>query len=273
MHGLGNDFLVVDRREHGDVPTPEMARRWCDRHRGVGADGVLAITSGAEKRARMKVLNADGSIAEMCGNGLRCVAKHLGDLDPAIASIDIETDAGLRRCTLQRSGRGPVTEVAAEMGAPILERPQLGMLGEGRCVREPIVAGGVRLKGTAVSMGNPHLVLFDAPLERAGELGPLLERHPSFPQRTNVEFVSTQPDGLHVVVWERGVGLTQACGTGACAVAVAGVLEARVVAGHEVRVWLPGGALGVWVAPDFSAVRLRGEAVEVFRGELDGGHP
>jgi diaminopimelate epimerase len=251
------------------MPTPEMARRWCDRHRGVGADGVLAIMPGTEQRPRMKVLNADGSIAEMCGNGLRCVAKHLGDLDPAIASIDIETDAGLRRCTLQRSALGPVSEVAAEMGAPILDRPRLGMLGEGRCVRQPIEVGGVRLMGTAVSMGNPHLVLFDAPLERAAELGPLLERHPSFPQRTNVEFVSTQPDGLHAVVWERGVGLTQACGTGACAVAVAGVLEARVVAGHEVRVWLPGGALGVWVAPDFSAVRLRGEAVEVFRGELD----
>jgi diaminopimelate epimerase len=159
--------------------------------------------------------------------------------------------------------------VIADMGPPVLERPRVPMTGEGRFVKQPVELGGQRLLGTAVSMGNPHLVLFEAPLERAAELGPQLERHPLFPNRTNVELVAAQADGLHVVVWERGCGLTQACGTGACAVAVAGVLEGRLEAGREVRVWLPGGPLGIWVAPDLSSVRMRGEAVEVYRGEVD----
>ncbi len=215
----------------------------------------------------MRVTNADGSLAEMCGNGLRCVAKFLGDQKVSLAAFDVETDAGLLHCDLFRE-HGKVVEVSVEMGAPILERERIPMRGEGRPVREVFEVEGARLSGTAVSMGNPHLVFFDGPMARAAELGARYEVHPLFPQRTNVEFVSVNADGVSVVVWERGCGLTEACGTGACAVVVAGVLEERWPAGTEVSVRLPGGKLLIQVARDLSGVRMRGEAVESFRGTL-----
>ena len=207
----------------------------------------------------MRVTNADGSHAEMCGNGLRCVAKVLGDADPSARELAIDTDAGLRRCQLLREG-GKVTAVIAEMGAPVLEA--------GRA-RVPVEVEGTRVQGTVVSMGNPHFVLWDTLPDHAAALGPQLEMHPRFPQRTNVEFVRAGSP-LEVVVWERGCGLTQACGTGACAVVVAGVVEGRLRAGEEIAVRLPGGLLGIRVAEDLSQVWMRGEVVEAFRGALPG---
>ncbi|MBS2030572.1 MAG: diaminopimelate epimerase [Deltaproteobacteria bacterium] len=265
LHGLGNDFIVLDRRATGEAPSAEVARALCDRHRGIGADGVLSILPGP----RMRVTNADGSIAEMCGNGLRCVAKFLGDVDPNLRELTIDTDAGPRRCELVREN-GRVVAAIAEMGAPILEARALPMdAPAGRFVQGMIDVDGLRepLRGTAVSMGNPHLVLWDTPPERAAQLGPKLEVHPRFPNRTNVEFVRAG-NPLEVVVWERGCGLTQACGTGACATVVAGVLEGRLQAGEEIAVRLPGGVLGIRVAKDLSQVWMRGEVVEVFRGTL-----
>jgi len=268
LHGLGNDFIVIDRRSSGEAPSADVARALCDRHRGIGADGVLSILPG-NGRARMRVTNADGSIAEMCGNGLRCVAKFLGDVDSNLRELTIDTDAGPRRCELVREN-GRVVAAIAEMGAPILEPQKLPMdAPAGRFVQGDIAVDGLRepLRGTAVSMGNPHLVLWDTPPERAAELGPKLEVHPRFPNRTNVEFVRAG-NPVEVVVWERGCGLTQACGTGACATVVAGVLEGRLRAGEEIAVRLPGGVLGIRVAKDLSQVWMRGEVVEVFRGTL-----
>lgn len=271
LHGLGNDFVVLDRRATGVAPTPEQAIAWCDRHRGIGADGILTILPSKLGVAKMKVTNADGSLAEMCGNGLRCVAKVLGDLDRSAQELLIDTDAGPRRCTLVRSADGKVSAVVAEMGAPIVEAAQVPVQSpEPRFVRGTLDVAGASVRGTAVSMGNPHFVLFDTDAARAPELGPSLEIHPRFPNRTNVEFVRQTPQGLEVVVWERGCGFTQACGTGACATVVAGILEGRLQAGEEIAVHLPGGPLGVRVAKDLSQVWMRGEAVEVFRGDLPG---
>jgi diaminopimelate epimerase len=267
LQGLGNDFVVLDRRETGAPVTPEQARIWCDRHRGIGADGILSILRGTTGDARMRVTNADGSLAEMCGNGLRCVAKFLGDRDARAKHLAIETDAGLLRCELVRH-QGAVTAVICEMGAPQLLAEEVPMRASGRFVRGELSVAGEVLRGTAVGMGNPHLVLFETDLARAAELGPALERHPMFPNRTNVEFVRQDQAGLEVVVWERGCGLTQACGTGACAAVVAGILEGKFTGGEEVSVRLPGGILGVRVATDLSQVWMRGEAVESFRGVL-----
>jgi diaminopimelate epimerase len=265
LHGLGNDFIVIDRRAAGAAPSPSQAqaRAWCDRKRGIGAAGVLTLLPGDLGRVRMRVTNADGSLAEMCGNGLRCVARLVSDLEPGASAFAVDTDAGLRRVTVEGD------QVECEMGAPLLTPKQIPMAAAGeRFVQGEVTFGVERVRGTAVSMGNPHLVLWGAPAARAATWGPALEHHPLFPQRTNVEFVALRDGGLDVVVWERGCGLTEACGTGACASVVAGILEGRLPAGADVEVRLPGGTLRVRVAADLSQVWMRGQAVRVFEGDL-----
>ncbi len=266
-HGLGNDFVLLDRLEGGGPPSPQQAIAVCERRRGVGADGVLTLLSSRVAAARMHVTNADGSVAEMCGNGLRCVARHLAETRlPGARELLVETDAGLKHCELHRRD-GQVEEVTVEMGAPVLEPARIPMAVDfERFVDAEIEAGGLRLRATAVSMGNPHLVLFGLERRRAAELAPLLERHPLFPARTNVEFAEVCGDGLDVMVWERGCGFTQACGTGACAAMVAAVLEGRLQAGEERPVKLAGGLLHVKVAPGLGGVRMRGPAARVFEG-------
>jgi diaminopimelate epimerase len=269
-HGLGNDFVLLDRRAGGAPPSAEQAIAACDRRRGVGADGVLTILASERAAARMHVTNSDGSVAEMCGNGLRCVARFLAE-EGGIRSDElvVETGSGLRGCRLHRSG-GRIDEIEVEMGAPVLETRRIPMaLDAPRFVRGAIEVAGRTLEGTAVSMGNPHLVLFDLDLQLGRELAPTLERHPLFPARVNVELVRVVGDGLEVEVWERGCGFTQACGTGACAASVAAVLEGRLAAGPERPVKLAGGLLHVRVAPDLSSVRMRGPAVRVFSGETE----
>jgi diaminopimelate epimerase len=262
-HGLGNDFVVLDRRASGLDVDEAFTRSICDRHYGVGADGVLAVLPAAGAVARMVVHNADGSVAEMCGNGLRCVAKFLADADPARpARLDVATGAGVLACELDWDA-GQVSRVTVAMGPASLESP---ILPHGGPFRSQLIEGVV---GTAVSLGNPHLVLLDTPHLQAGFLGPRLEHHPLFPRRTNVEFV--QPlagGGLDVVVWERGVGLTLACGTGACAAVAASVLAGRSAADTWVPVRLPGGQLEIKVQADLRQVWLRGEARRVFQGAL-----
>jgi diaminopimelate epimerase len=295
--GTGNDFVVVDLRpgqpaarqlEHaGRSPEdPATVREICDRHFGVGADGVLAILPSTSGDARMRVLNADGSEAEMCGNGIRCVAKVLYESDPDLrrSPLRIDTGAGLLVCDLVVEERGPstkdvgqVSSVAVEMGRPRVTRDEIPMApgGAARALRTPIEVGGQRFSFTAVSMGNPHAVIFvddpAADLRAMAETqGPKLERDPTFPRRTNVEFARLRPDGeIDLVVWERGCGITLACGTGACATAVAACLEERVSAGREIIVNLPGGPLAITVAPDLSGVRMRGPATTVFRADLE----
>ncbi len=259
VHGLGNDFVLLDARVGGTLLSPAVARQICERRTGIGADGVLTLLParmpGAD--ARLHIYNADGSEAEMCGNGLRCAAKLLLD-ERKTPSVAIETPAGVLRCQ-----SGPAGTIRAEMGRPSVGAPvELSVLGES-------------LTGLPVSLGNPHFVVFFSDANRISEaearrLGPALERHPHFaPGRTNVELCAVGPEGLKLVVWERGSGFTQACGTGACAAAVAAVSKRLLPAGPEIPVALPGGRLFVEVAADLSSVGLRGPAQLVFAGELD----
>ncbi|HVT10580.1 MAG TPA: diaminopimelate epimerase [Polyangia bacterium] len=280
--GTGNDFVVVDLRRDGGAPPaqaiqdPAIVRQICDRHFGVGADGVLAILPSASGDARMRVLNADGSEAEMCGNGLRCVAKVLYESDPALRrpTLNIETGAGVLACTLDVAG-GAVRDVAEEMGRPRLTRSEIPLAPPGgeRALREPIRARDRDFRFTAVSMGNPHAVIFvegDDDLRALAETyGPALEVADRFPRRTNVEFARVRGGReIDLVVWERGSGLTLACGTGACATVVAACLERRLTPGAETPVHLPGGTLAITVAADYAGVRLRGPARIVFTGTL-----
>lgn len=261
--GLGNDFVVIDRRGSGIDVDAATSRRLCDRHFGIGADGVLSILPQAGTAGRMVVHNADGSIAEMCGNGLRCVVKYLAEHDAQNAtSLSVATGAGVLDCEIEWQD-GAVERVTVAMGPARLEAP---ILPDGGPFRQQRIDGHL---GTAVSMGNPHLVLLDVPPSRAGDLGPRLERHSLFVQRTNVEFVEPRPEGgLRVTVWERGVGLTLACGTGACAAVVASALEGRSPFDQWVPVQLPGGVLEIKVVNDLSQVYLRGPVRFVFEGRV-----
>jgi diaminopimelate epimerase len=265
-HGLGNDFVVLDRRQTGVDIDAATSQRLCDRRRGIGADGVLSLLPSKAGVARMVVHNADGSIAEMCGNGLRCAVKYLVDSSGTRPErINVETGAGVLTC-VPSYGPGGVDEVDVSMGPARLVAPNLPSGATGQPFLEAPVPGHPGLRGTAVSMGNPHLVLLDRPLDEAERLGPTLERHPGFPDRTNVEFARVDPDGLTLVVWERGCGLTQACGTGACATATAAVLAKRLPAEAWLRVTLPGGDLHIRVPADLSDIRLKGPATFVFEG-------
>jgi diaminopimelate epimerase len=286
VQGLGNDFLIVDLRspiaaaQAQRAPTvtdPQTVRALCDRHFGIGADGVLAILPGISGDARMRVLNADGSEAEMCGNGIRCMAKFLYENDPSLRRpvLNIDTGAGLLSCALQTSD-GTVRSVAVEMGRPRLTREEIPLSpgGNGRALRQPITAAGRTFAFTAVSMGNPHAVIFiddgKEDLRALAEtFGPVLEVAPTFPRRTNVEFARVRGGEIELVVWERGCGITLACGTGACATVVAAAIEERLPAGAEIPVHLPGGTLQITAAADESGVTMRGPAVTLFRAEID----
>ena len=253
-HGLGNDFVVVEATE---LMTAERAARLCDRRRGIGADGVLSVlsprTGGA---AYMHIYNSDGSVAAMCGNGVRCVARHLAERRGLAGDLAIETDAGLRRCVVHRARTGDVESVSVEMGPARYEGEQL------------FEVGGERLGGHRVSMGNPHAVFFgEASRERATRLGPLVER--AVPGGINAGFAAPRAGGLDLVVWERGAGLTDACGTGACAAAVAAVKTGIVQAAVPLEVRLPGGALQITVAPDLVGVLMRGPAERAFEGRVE----
>ena len=264
--GLGNDFVLLDRRASGEDISPRAARALCDRRRGVGADGVLVLLPSRVAAARMVVHNADGSLAEMCGNGLRCVVKHLLDGHPAEDTLAIETGAGVLSSRVHRRS-GAVDEVEVELGPARLTAPNLPPAPGGGPFRGVRVEG-VDFPGTAVNLGNPHLVLLGAPQEVVREHGPRLEHLPGFPERTNVEAVRRAHEGLSVWVWERGAGLTDACGTGAGAAVVAAFLAGWVSPDVFIPVELPGGRLAVRVAADLGRTTLRGPARFVFGAEL-----
>ncbi|MGD0837017.1 MAG: diaminopimelate epimerase [Polyangia bacterium] len=296
--GLGNDFIVVDLRPgrpaHAladQVTEPGTVRALCDRHFGVGSDGVLAILPGARGDARMRVLNADGSEAEMCGNGIRCVAQLLYERDPGLCrdTLHIDTGAGLLTCTVHRKD-GRADTVAVAMGTPELSPRLIPVASSApRLVRAPLPAADRQFLFTAVSMGNPHAVIFvDDPAADlhalARRYGPGIEIDPRFPRRTNVEFArilrnSAMGPGsteIELVVWERGCGITLACGTGACATVVAACLEDRAPTDREVPVRLPGGTLFIAVKAATSrgerslgTVTMRGPARRVFDAEIE----
>lgn len=286
LHGLGNDFVVVDVRGLDEATAAAVQDavtvKWlCDRQFGVGADGVLAVRAGvsAGAIAQMRVLNADGSEAEMCGNGLRCVVKELWERERGRSGerVVIDTGAGPLACGVSVVD-GVVDAVTIDMGRPRLTRGEIPMTGpaDERAVEQPIVIPGDlgELRVTGVSMGNPHAIVFvesAAEARRLAEtLGPALERHAWFPRRTNAEFahVASRTE-IDLVVWERGCGITLACGTGACATAVAACLSGRADPGTEIAVRLPGGPLAITVAADYSTVWMRGPARRVFDGQID----
>ncbi len=252
--GLGNDFVVV---EADRLMTAADAVRLCDRRRGIGADGVLSILAPRHGGvAYMHIFNSDGSVAAMCGNGVRCVARHLADRRGLRGSIDVETDAGTKRCLLHHGTSGGVEAVTVEMGPA-------RYLGE-----ETFRVGGEALVARRVSMGNPHAVFFgEATRARAARLGPLIER--AVEGGVNAGFASIHDGRIDLVVWERGAGLTEACGTGACAAAVAAVEAGSLPAGSAVEVTLPGGVLQITVDADRTRVLMRGPAERVFEGRTD----
>ena len=281
-HGLGNDFLVVDLRaapaaEAALAQDPRHVVALCDRQFGVGGDGVLAVLPSPTADARMRVLNSDGSEAEMCGNGIRCVAKELFDRGGlARPELAIETGAGVLSCAIDAEG-GVARSVTVSMGAPRLLRGEIPMAGPAgeRCLEQPFeLPGEPTRKLTAVSMGNPHAVTFVASRDEAWRLarsiGPAIEHHAWFPNRTNAELAHARsPREIDLVVWERGCGITLACGTGACATTVAAVVTGRAAEGTPVRINLPGGSLEITVLAGLANVLMKGPAVHVFDGDVD----
>lgn len=258
-HGLGNDFIVVDRADWPDQP--RRVAHLCDRHRGVGADGVLLLERlGAEDdaQARMVIFNRDGSRPEMCGNGVRCAARHLIEQGWVDAErLVIDTDAGPRACRIVERGQGP-WQVEVDMGPARVAEEHVS-----------VSLDGFGADMIAVDLGNPHAVVFEtidqARLDHVGRA--LNGAHPSFPEGVNVEFVEAiDAQHLRVAVYERGVGRTMACGTGACAAAAASIQAGHSRADAPVRVQLPGGALRIEQRDDY--IWMTGPAESVFQGRL-----
>jgi len=273
MHGLGNDFVVVDCL--GPHPNePDLARAAsaiCDRRFGVGADGLIMALPSEVADFRMRVINSDGSEAEMCGNGIRCLAKYVYDHGLTRADkMTVETLAGRKTVQLQDKN-DVVRQVRVDMGAPEFRRNAIPMAGADTAFvkEEDLKADGAQLIVTCLSMGNPHCVTFVADVGSfpVGIVGPAVERHEAFPNRTNAEFVQViSAEEIRMRVWERGAGETLACGTGACAAAVASALNGRT--GRRVLAHLPGGSLTIEWAED-GRVYMTGPAEEIFEGELD----
>jgi diaminopimelate epimerase len=268
MHGIGNDYVYVDCFQE-QVSEPErLAVQISDRHFGVGGDGLILIMPSDKADARMRIFNADGSEAQMCGNGIRCLAKYVYESSiNRKAELAVETLAGVLSLRLM-TANGSVDKVQVNMGKPRLRRQDIPMRGEGdRVLAENLAAGDRAFAVTCVSMGNPHCVIYvdDVAQFPVTHYGPLLEHHPQFPQRTNVEWVEwLNAREIRQRTWERGSGETLACGTGACAATVASVLNGKT--DRAVTVHLLGGDLEIeWAADEH--VYMTGPAVEVFRGD------
>lgn len=260
MHGAGNDYIYVDTSLY-NIEDPSLAARvWSDRHKGIGSDGLVLIGmgDGVEADFTMRIFNADGSEAMMCGNASRCVGKYL--YEKGITSrtqIRLMTKSGMKMLNLHLTSEGTVDSVLVDMGAPVFENgkqfsPRAAMLPE----------------GCFVSMGNPHYVIFvndinDTDVAREGER---LEFHSVFPERCNIEFAEMRPDGIRVRVWERGSGITMACGTGACATAVAAAATGRC--GRQSRIMMDGGTLSIEWSEEDNHVYMAGPAEFAFEGEI-----
>lgn len=268
MHGLGNDFVLSEEQIPASMLST-MAPKICDRHRGVGADGLVFLLPTDKADIRMRIINADGSEAEQCGNAVRCVAKYVYESGMVRKKeMMIETKAGLQKVWVE-TANGQVQNVTVDMGEPMLEADQIPAKGSGQLIDEPIAVEGKTFHFTAVSMGNPHIAIEveDAAQFPVEQWGPLLERHPRFPAKTNVEFFTVQaPDELIMRVWERGVGQTLACGSGACATAVAGVLLEKTK--RRVLLHLQGGDLWIHWSEKDNHVYMTGTATTVFTGQL-----
>jgi diaminopimelate epimerase len=267
--GLGNDFLVVD----GSAPavaslTPARVAGLCDRHLGVGADGVL-LTGLEGGRPFMRVHNADGSIPQMCGNGLRCAVLHLVRVGAVHGEhVTVDTDAGPHPCKVKASG--PTGTVAVAMRAASFAPSSVPVVAHTPLVDHPVAAGDGTVRITALSIGNPHAVTFDDVGDRRLSLGPALAQSAAFPEGVNVGFARlARAGGLDLHVFERGAGWTRACGTGACAAAAAAVETGRAPRGEPIPVRLPGGTLVITVGAEGEPILMDGPARHVFDGEVD----
>jgi diaminopimelate epimerase len=270
MHGIGNDYVYVDCFDQDVADPAELARAVSDRNFAVGSDGLILILPSDTADVRMRMFNADGSEGEMCGNGIRCVAKYAFDHGRSAANpMRIETAAGVKTIELTLADDGAVAAATVDMGEPILVPADIPVALDGeQVVNASIVVAGQTFEMTCVSMGNPHAVIYvdDAEAVELDKIGPVLENHELFPQRINVHFVEVHSDGEATMrTWERGSGITLACGTGASAVCVAGVLTGRT--GRELLAHLPGGDLTLEWRDSDNHVMMTGPATEVFSGE------
>lgn len=263
MHGCGNDYIYVNVAQHPIANPSEAAIKWSDRHKGIGSDGLVLIDKSPVPEAdySMRIFNADGSEAMMCGNASRCIGKYLYERGATDKSkIRLLTLSGIKTLLLHIEN-SIVKSVTVDMGEPILEDTS-----------QFIASRGLNL-GTFVSMGNPHYVIFTDNVDQVGETGHALEHHPAFPQRCNIEFAKIIPPseeqegGIRTRVWERGSGITQACGTGACATAVAAFLTGR--AGRKSNIIMDGGTLSIEWCEEDNHVYMTGPAEFVFDGEVE----
>ena len=270
MHGISNDYVYVNTFSTAVTDPPSLARRLSERRTGIGGDGLILICPSPTAHARMEMYNADGSRGAMCGNGIRCVGKYVYDHGLARDNpLKIDTDSGLKVLFLELEDSA-VTRVTVDMGEPILDGRQIPLATPGQMIDQPLTVDGVSYQVTCVSMGNPHCVTFVEDVEPLAleTLGPKFEHHPLFPDRVNTEFIQVvSPTELNMRVWERGSGETWACGTGACAAAVAAMLTNR--AERRVSVHLRGGDLDIeWRTAD-GHVYMTGAAEEVFEGTVE----
>ncbi len=270
MHGAGNDYIYVDV-EKNRIPNPsDAAIKWSTPHTGIGSDGLILIGKSEKADFSMRMFNNDGSEGLMCGNGIRCVGKYVYDHRLTDRkSISVETKAGIKYLELHTDENNEVSGVTVDMGEPVLtDKAQLAT-DNGRMIDGIIGAGGKTYEGTFVSMGNPHFVIFVNDIQNVNlsQEGPCLEQHTIFPQKCNIEFAQIRPDGsIRTRVWERGTGITLACGTGACATAVAAIL--RGFAEKQADIDMDGGCLHVEWNKNNNHVYMSGPAATVFEGDI-----
>ncbi|MEX2015358.1 MAG: diaminopimelate epimerase [Candidatus Hydrogenedentales bacterium] len=267
MHGLGNDYLFIEGAKNKIADPAELSRRMSHRHLGAGADGIILIFPGDSADFKMRMFNADGSEAETCGNGIRCFAKYVYERGLTDKSdFIIETLGGPNRVQLTLKN-GKVETVRSNMGRPKFERAEIPMVGPpGRVIEEPLEVDGQTVRVTCANIGNPHAVVFVEDAEKAPlhTLGPKIERHPKFPQRTNVEFINViDRENIKMRIWERGSGETMASGSGSCGAALASMITDRV--NRRVHVHLVYGKLLIEWADDGN-VYQEGPATEVYTG-------
>ena len=266
--GTGNDFVMIDCLKEPEAAYVSAAVELCDRHYGIGADGILLVLPSDKADIRMQIINADGSEAEMCGNGIRCFASYVYEKGYVkFEEFTVETGAGILVPKIMEK-HGAEAMVKVDMGEPILEGEKIPVAGYGmnRIVAEPITVKDKEFKMTCVSMGNPHCVIFvdDAENFPIHEYGPLVERHEKFPKRVNAEFIQViDRKHLRMRVWERGAAVTLACGTGACATTTAAILNDFT--DRNIEIQLDGGKLNIEWA-DNNHLYMTGPAVQVFAG-------
>ena len=271
-HGCGNDFLLIDCREKELADYGAFAKKSCDRHFGVGGDGVLVVLNSDKADFRMRIFNTDGSEAEMCGNGIRCFARYLYDNHIADKKkFTVETGAGILVPEIVEKD-GVVTGVCVDMGEPVLEADKIPMAGYGsqRVVNEPVEVAGRKWNITGVSMGNPHCVVFVDDIKKTPieEVGPVFEVQERYPKKTNTEFVQVlDRQHMRMRVWERGAAITLACGTGACATLTAAVLNGKT--DRRAEITLDGGKLNIEWSEKDNHIYMTGPAVQVFAGEVE----